>query len=142
MSPDLLHVLASMGHGDEIVIADGNFPSAYMAKRLVRLDGHGVAPILRAILELCPLDQYVKQPVALMGVVPGDPTVPTIWDEYKQIITAVDELFTKNKNAIESSIEMVDRFSFYERAKKAFAVVATGETAIYANVILKKGVVK
>jgi L-fucose mutarotase len=141
LSPDLLYTLASMGHGDEIVIGDGNFTAATLAQRLIRLDGHGVPEVLDAILDLFPLDTFVAQPVALMEVVPGDPTVPTIWDEYKRIISAKDEIFTKGSANVEDSIEMVERFAFYERTKKAFAVVATGETALYANIILKKGVV-
>lgn len=133
LSPELLKILMEMGHGDEIVIADGNFPGAAIAQRLVRLDGHGVPEILEAIMKFFPLDSYTEKPVALMGVVPGDPVVPTIWDTYKEIITAQEPERCK--------IELVERFDFYERAKKAYAVVATGETAIYANIILKKGVV-
>ncbi|MBQ8687700.1 MAG: L-fucose mutarotase [Ruminococcus sp.] len=133
LSPELLKILMEMGHGDEIVIADGNFPGAAIAQRLVRLDGHGVPEILEAIMKFFPLDSYTEKPVALMGVVPGDPVVPTIWDTYKEIISAQEPERCK--------IEFVERFDFYERAKKAYAVVATGETAIYANIILKKGVV-
>ncbi|MBQ8514412.1 MAG: L-fucose mutarotase [Ruminococcus sp.] len=133
LSPELLKILMEMGHGDEIVIADGNFPGAAIAQRLVRLDGHGVPEILEAVMKFFPLDSYTEKPVALMGVVPGDPVVPTIWDIYKEIITAQEPERCK--------IEFVERFDFYERAKKAYAVVATGETAIYANIILKKGVV-
>ncbi|MDC7125929.1 MAG: RbsD/FucU domain-containing protein [Spirochaetales bacterium] len=141
LSPDLLHILASMGHGDEIVIADGNFPSANYGQRLARLDGHGVPEVLQACLDLIPVDQYTVQPIVLMEVVKGDPVVPTIWDDYKKIISETDELFTDKGKKINDSIEMMERFAFYERAKKAFAVVATGETAIYANIIIKKGVV-
>ncbi|PKM68306.1 MAG: L-fucose mutarotase [Firmicutes bacterium HGW-Firmicutes-2] len=133
LSPELLKVLMEMGHSDEIVIADGNFPSAAMAKRLIRLDGHGVDKILEAILELMPLDTYVPAPVALMEVTPGDTYKPIIWDDYKRIIM--------NKEGIHQ-LEFVERFAFYERAKKAYAIVATGEQALYANIILKKGVVK
>ena len=132
ISPELLKILMEMGHGDEIVIGDGNFPAASIANRLVRCDGHGVPELLDAILQLFPLDKYVDAPVSLMAVVPGD-TVPTpvIWDTYKEIVS-------KHENA---EIEFLERFAFYDRAKKAYAVVATGESAIYANVILKKGVV-
>ncbi|QUI24945.1 L-fucose mutarotase [Vallitalea pronyensis] len=132
VSPDLLKILMEMGHGDEIVISDGNFPAAAMAQRLVRLDGHGVPDILEAILALMPLDIYVEEPVALMEVVKGDSYVPEIWDTYKKII---EEKEGQKKIAHE------ERFAFYERAKKAYAVVATGETSLYANIILKKGVV-
>lgn len=133
LSPELLKILMEMGHGDEIVIADGNFPGAAIAQRLVRLDGHGAPEILRAIMKFFPLDSYTEKPVALMSVVPGDPVEPTIWDDYKEIISEFEPERCK--------VEFVERFDFYERAKRAYAVVATGETAIYANIILKKGVV-
>lgn len=133
ISPELLKILMEMGHGDEICIGDGNFPAASIAQRLVRLDGHGVTEVLDAILALMPLDTYVEAPVSLMQVVPGDPVVPTIWDEYKAVV---------KKREGDRKIENIERFAFYEKAKKCYAVVATGETAIYANIILKKGVVK
>lgn len=133
LSPELLKILMEMGHGDEIVIADGNFPSAAIAQRLVRLDGHGVPEILDAIMKFFPLDAYTQKAVALMEVVPGDNVVPTIWDEYKRII--------KKTEPEHCDIEYIERFAFYERAKKAYAVIATGESAIYANILLKKGVV-
>ncbi len=132
LSPELLKILMEMGHGDEIVISDGNFPGASMAQRLVRADGHGVPQILDAVLKLMPLDKYVEKPVALMEVVKGDNVVPVIWDEFKEII---------GKYEPDTKIEHMDRFDFYDRAKKAYAVVNTGEQAIYANIILKKGVV-
>lgn len=134
LSPELLKILMEMGHGDELVIGDGNFPAAGMAQRLVRLDGHGVPPILDAILALMPLDTYVEAPVALMNVVEGSgDQTPPIWAEYRAIV---------DKHQSGAKIERVERFAFYERAKAAYAVVATGEGAVYANVILKKGVVK
>ncbi len=86
LSPELLKILMEMGHGDEIVISDGNFPAASMAQRLVRLDGHGVPEVLEAVLELMPLDVYTDEPVGLMEVVKGDTYVPEIWDTYKAII--------------------------------------------------------
>ena len=132
LSPELLKILMEMGHGDEIVISDGNFPAASMAQRLVRLDGHGVPEVLSAVLSLMPLDIYVDAPVALMEVVKGDPYVPEIWDTYGAIVAEKEG----NKK-----IEHVERFAFYDRAKEAYAVVATGETSLYANIILKKGVV-
>ncbi|MGA2679096.1 MAG: L-fucose mutarotase [Sedimentisphaerales bacterium] len=132
ISPDLMKTLMEMGHGDEIVLADGNFPAASVAQRLIRCDGHGVCEILEAVLKFFPLDQYVERPVALMAVVPGDKTKPTIWEEYRKIIKASGEKF--------SDFEFVERFAFYEKAKKAYAVVASGEKALYANIILKKGV--
>ncbi len=136
LPPDLLKILMEMGHGDEIVIADGNFPGASIAKNLIRCDGHGVPEVLEAVIKLLPLDQYVEQPVALMQVVPGDNVVPTIWDKYEEIINEYEPDGMKN------GFDMVERFAFYDRAKKAYAVVMTGESAIYANIILKKGVVK
>lgn len=132
LSPELLKILMEMGHGDELVIADGNFPSANYGQRLVRLDGHGVPEVLEAVLDVYPLDIYVEAPVTLMEVVKGDTFVPTIWDTYKSIIEAKEG---------DKKIENVERFAFYERAKNAYAVVATGETSLYANIIIKKGVV-
>ena len=132
LSPELLKVLDEMGHSDEIVIADGNFPGASHEQRLIRLDGHNVPEILNAVLQLFPLDRYVAAPVALMEVVKGDPVVPVIWAEYKKIIAAHEE---------DIQIENIERFAFYERAKKAYAVITTSEKALYANIILKKGVV-
>ena len=134
LSPELVKTLMEMGHGDEIVIADGNFPAETFGKRVLRCDGHGVPELLDAIMQLFPLDTYTEKPVMLMEVVPGDPVVPTIWEDYKKIINKYEPENCK--------IEMIERFAFYERAKTAFAVVATGEEAIYANIILKKGVVK
>ena len=136
LSPELLKVLCEMGHGDELVIADGNFPAESIGKNavVIRADGHGVPEMLDAILQLIPLDQYVDQPAALMKVVPGDPVVPVIWDEYRALL--------KKHSEDPDKVEMMERFAFYDRAKNAYAVIATGETAIYANVLLKKGVVK
>lgn len=134
LSPELLKILMEMGHGDEIVIADGNFPAEAVGRRVVRCDGHGVPELLDGIMQLFPLDTYTDKPVMLMEVVPGDPVVPTIWEDYKAVINKYEPENCK--------IEMIERFAFYERAKTAYAVVATGEGAIYANIILKKGVVK
>ena len=136
LSPELLKVLCEMGHGDELVIADGNFPAESIGKNaiVIRADGHGVPEMLDTILQLIPLDQYVDQPAALMKVVPGDPVVPVIWDEYRALL--------KKHGEDPDKVEMMERFAFYDRAKNAYAVIATGETAIYANVLLKKGVVK
>ncbi len=131
--PELLKILMEMGHGDEIVIADGNFPGASIAQRLVRCDGHGISEILDSILKFFPLDPYVETPAALMQVVPGDTVETPIWDVYKEIVTKHEPVNNKFEN--------IERFDFYERAKNAYAVVATGEKALYANIILKKGVV-
>ena len=132
ISPELLKILMEMGHSDEIVIADGNFPGASHAKRLIRADGHGVPELLDAVLKLFPLDTYVDAPVTLMEVVKGDTVVPTIWEEYKKIV---------KKHEPNAKLENIERFAYYERAKNAYAVVMTGESALYANIILKKGVV-
>lgn len=136
LSPELLKILMEMGHGDELVLGDGNFPAESVGKDaiVVRADGHSVPELLDAILTLMPLDQYSKNPVALMEVVPGDPVVPKIWDEYRAIL--------KKHEPEHCGIEMIERFAFYERAKKVYCIVATGETAIYANILLKKGVVQ
>jgi L-fucose mutarotase len=134
ISPELIKVLMEMGHGDELVIADGNFPAASIAQRLVRADGLGCLALLDAILSLFPLDQYVEKPVALMAVVAGDPYKPIIWDDYRKTVGQHETAFT--------DFDYVERFAFYERAKKAYAVLATSEMALYANIILKKGVVK
>ena len=136
ISPELLKVLMEMGHGDRIVIADGNFPSESIGKDavVVRADGHGVLELLDAILKLMPLDAYVDCPVSLMQVMPGDNVKTPIWDKYKEIVrnyeSRGDDVFAE-----------VERFSFYENAKTAYAIIATGETAIYANIMLQKGVV-
>ena len=133
ISPELLKILHEMGHSDEIVIGDGNFPAASNAKRLIRADGHGVPELLDAILQLLPLDTYVDAPVMLMQVTPGDDVDPVIWKDYRKIVDAHQD---------NVKFEEIERFAFYERARDAYAIVATGESALYANVILKKGVVK
>ncbi len=133
ISPELLKVLSEMGHSDEIVFADGNFPGASHAARLIRADGHHIPELLDAVLRLFPLDQYVEKPAALMQVVPGDTVQTPIWDDYRAIIA--------RHTGLAEPFEVVERFAFYERAKKAYAIVATGEGALYANLILKKGVI-
>jgi len=135
LSPELLKILMEMGHGDTLVIGDGNFPHASVAgdHPLVRLDGHGVCEILDAILTLMPLDTYVEEPVALMEVMPGDDVATPIWDDYARIV---------EKHQPGTKIGHIERFAFYDEARKCYAVVASGETALYANIILKKGVVK
>ena len=133
LSPELLKILMEMGHGDELVIADGNFPGASLARKLIRLDGHGVPAVLEAILKLFPLDTYVENPVGVMAVTPGENYNPVIWNEYREIILQSKEHFKE--------FEFIEKFAFYERARKAYAVIATSESALYANIILKKGVV-
>jgi L-fucose mutarotase len=134
ISPELLKIMMEMGHGDEIVLADGNFPAASIAQRLVRCDGHPIPELLEAILKLFPLDTYVEYPAALMDKVPGDTVETPIWKRYQTVVG--------NYTSVEEPFEYVERFAFYERAKQAYAVVATGEGAQYANIILKKGVIK
>ncbi len=131
--PELLKVLAEMGHGDDLVLADANFPAASVARRLVRCDGSPGLTLLEAILGLFPLDTFVERPVALMAVVPGDTYQPAIWDDYRAVIARHEPAF--------ADFELIERFAFYERAKAAYAVVASGEMARYANIILKKGIV-
>lgn len=134
LSPELVKTLMEMGHGDEIVIADGNFPSATISKNVIRADGLFADDLLESILQLFPLDvEYSKEQVFLMDVVKGDSYKPEIWENYKSTISNIENNY---------SIKFLERFEFYERAKKSYAVIATGEEALYANIILKKGVVK
>lgn len=137
LSPELLKVLCEMGHSDRLVIADGNFPSESMGKnaKVIRCDGHGVPELLEAILTVFPLDTYVETPVSLMQVMLGDNVETPIWDEYREIISKYDERGEK-------AIGQIERFAFYEEAKTAYAIIATGESALYANIMLQKGVVK
>jgi len=132
LSPELLKTIAEMGHGDELVIGDCNFPAASMNNNCVRADGHRATELLDALLKLFPLDSFVECPVSFMAVTPGTfEGEPPIWENYKRII---------GKHEGGAGIEFVERFAFYERAKKAFATVQTGEQALYACVIIKKGV--
>ena len=132
ISPELLKVLCEMGHGDEIVIADANYPAETNGLRVVRADGLKGLELLEAILELIPLDTYADENMLLMATTNGDPT-PEIWAIYK------DRAEKKDKNV---RLGFLERNEFYNRSKKAYAIVASGEEAIYANIILKKGVIK
>lgn len=132
ISPDLLKIICEMGHGDEIVLADANFPSASMAQRLVRADGIEMPKLLSGVLELFPLDQYDSRNFILMEKCEGDEADVSVWSEYKNIL---------NKYCPETQMSFMERFDYYERAKNAYAVVATGERRQYANIILKKGCV-
>ena len=136
ISPELLKVLCEMGHSDRIVIADGNFPAESMGKDsiVIRCDGHGVPELLDAILQLFPLDMYVEKPVSLMEVMKGDNAKTPIWDTYKEIIA-------KHDNRGADTVGTIERFKFYEEAKTAYAIIATSEKAIYANVMLQKGII-
>ena len=136
LTPDLLKTLCEMGHSDTIVIADGNFPAETMGKnaKVIRMDGHGVPEILKAILTVFPLDQYIDKPVSLMERVPGDQADVSIWKTYDALIEEAEPRGTQ-------VIQKLERFAFYEESKKAYAVIATSETSQYANVILQKGCV-
>jgi L-fucose mutarotase len=132
ISPELLSILHRMGHGDEIILADAHFPGETHAKRLVRADGLKIAPLLDAILPLFILDEYVESPLIMMGAVSGDQLDPAVESSYRG---SVDKHWPKTP-----VIQRIDRFAFYERSREAFAIVMTGETAKYGNIILKKGV--
>ena len=136
LSPELLKTLCEMGHSDRLVIADANFPAMSVGQpgRIIRCDGHGIPELLDAILKVIPLDSYATQPVSLMRPVQGDPAVPPIWNRYKEIILHHDA-------RDESLIGYLERFEFYEEARQCYAVLATGETALYGNLILQKGVI-
>ncbi|WP_170754008.1 RbsD/FucU family protein [Ruegeria lacuscaerulensis] len=133
LSPELLHTLRAMGHGDEIVIADANFPGTSTGTLCIRADGSSVSEILRAVLSVMPLDNFVPDPALTMQVV-GDPdAVPEAVADFQQIINE-----TADNPAV---VQGLERFAFYDRAATAFAVVQTGERRLYGNIILKKGVI-
>lgn len=132
ISPELLKILASMGHGDEIVLSDAHFPAESFNDRVIRADGLRVPELLRAILPLFELDAYVEHPLVMMAAVPGDTLDPAVEESY---LKAVNETNPQIK-----AFGHEERFAFYERTKKAYAVVVSGETAKYGNIILKKGV--
>lgn len=132
LSPELLAVLCRMGHGEEIILADAHFPGESVAKLIVRADGIKIPELLDGILPLFELDQYVDHPLVMMAAVEGDELDPAVEESYMKPIS---------KHAPEApAILRIDRFDFYDRAKESFAVVMTGETAKYGNIILKKGV--
>ena len=132
LSPDLLKALAEMGHGDEIVLADAHFPGHSINDRVLRADGIGGGTLIDAILPLFPLDSY-DVPLVMMAAVDGDQLDPAVEHQYMEVI---------RRHSPQAMAPLrIDRFAFYERAKSAFAVVMTGETAKYGNIILKKGVV-
>lgn len=134
--PELLKVLSQMGHGDEITIGDANFPGGSCCDTVIRMDGHGIPEILDAILQLMPLDQYTERPAMLMQVMSGDTAKTPIWDVYREVLARHEE-----RGA--ACIDEIERFAFYDRVRKnSVAVIMSGEKAIYANIILKKGVIK
>ena len=136
LSPELLKVLCEMGHGDRIVLADGNFPSQSVGKssHVIRYDGHGIPELLEAILQVIPLDKSVEQSVQLMAVSTGDDVETPIWNTYEKLIETFDE---RGKD----KIGYLERMRFYEEARGAYAIVATSEPALYANIMLQKGVI-
>lgn len=129
LSPDLLHALAAMGHGDEIAIVDSNFPGTSCAQRLIRLDGVLATQALEAVLSLLPLDSFVTHAAHVMQVVDDAKAVPEAVAEFTAIIGA------------RGKVGKVERFAFYERARRCFAIVQTGEGRLYGNIILTKGVI-
>jgi L-fucose mutarotase len=129
ISPDLLRILACMGHGDELVISDAHFPAHTVSNNVIHADAVTSPTMLEAICKLIELDQYVDKPVMLMQPVPGDQVDPELLGEIKRVL---------DQNS--DRIDYIERFAFYERAKKSFAVVVTGESRIYGNIIIKKGV--
>jgi len=133
LSPDLLHTLRAMGHGDEIVIADANFPATTNAKRLIRLDGVTASTAVRAILSVLPLDDFAANAAFRMAITGDAKAIPPVVAEFQQLL---------EQSGHTRPIEPIERFAFYERARTAFAIVATGETRLWGNLILKKGVVR
>jgi L-fucose mutarotase len=133
LSPDLLHALRTMGHGDELAIVDANFPAATNAQRLIRLDGIAAPAVVRAVLALLPLDDFEPDAAFRMAMT-GDPdAIPPVVREFQQALSGV---------GYSRAIAPLERFAFYERACGAFAVVATGETRLWGNLILKKGALR
>lgn len=132
LGPDLLATLYRMGHGDEIVFADAHFPGESLGRRVLRADGLQIADLLDAVLPLFPLDTYAPSPLIMMAAVPSDTLDPAVEAGYRRVME-------KHLESV-PPIERIERFAFYERARAAFAVVMTGETAKYGNIILKKGV--
>lgn len=133
LSPDLLYTIAQMGHGDEIVLADANFPAVTFGRRVVRADGHSVTDILEPLLKLFPLDTFVDSPASVMQRVDRPEEDAPVWNDFQKLLDGAE--------ARHIAIERVERFDFYDRAKQAFAIVATSERALYGNLILKKGVI-
>lgn len=138
ISSDLLKAMHEMGHGDELCIGDGNFPAARCSKNgggiLIKADGHGVVELLRAILVLYPLDTYVDKPVTLMAKVVGDTVPVPIWKEFAEVIQKVDD---RGGDAI----QYIERYEFYQQAERCFVNISTSDSALYGNIILKKGLV-
>lgn len=133
LSPEILYTLASMGHGDEIVIADANFPGDSTTERLMRLDGISATEVLRAVLSVMPLDSFVDDPALTMQVVGAPEDIPPVVQEFQGIIND-----TADNPA---QIQTLERFDFYDRSQNAYAVIQTGEQRLYGNIVLKKGII-
>lgn len=133
LSPDLLHALQAMGHGDQITIVDGNYPGASAGPRLIRADGHSGTDLLEAILTLMPLDDFVPDPAIVMQVVGDAGQTPPIVTEYGRIVARYEPAV---------KLSSLERFAFYARANAGYAIVQTGEQRLYGNIILKKGVIR
>jgi len=131
ISPELMKTLMEMGHGDEIVLADGNYPSASAGPPVIRADGHGIPELLTSIFKFFPLDTYVDNNVVFMK--PDKGKNPSIWRKYEEIMQKSKEKY---------SIEKLERFKFYNRASHSYCIIASSEQALYANIILKKGVIQ
>ncbi|OOF65589.1 L-fucose mutarotase [Rodentibacter sp. Ppn85] len=132
ISPELLKILAEMGHGDELVLADAHFPAHSLHQNVIRADGISIATLLEGISPLFEFDTYVDAPLAMMQAVQGDTLDPEVEKRYLNAI--------RSAVRIVPNLTRIDRFAFYDRAKQAYAVVITGETAKYGNIIVKKGV--
>lgn len=133
ISPDLMAVMMQMGHGDELVLADANFPADSNAQRIVRADGIDLETLLPAILKFFPIDTFVPEQAMVMEPVDSQAPEPTIWTSFRQAL--------KLAESREVELTKLERFDFYDRARQAYAIVATGSRAFYSNIILKKGVV-
>jgi L-fucose mutarotase len=134
LTPDLLQVLRAMGHGDEIVIVDANYPAESAGPQVVRLDGVDATRALDAILSLMPLDEFVPEACWRMQVVGAPNEEQPIFDEFRKIIA--------NREGPKFKLASLERYAFYGRARECFAVVATGERRLYGNIILKMGIVR
>jgi L-fucose mutarotase len=133
LSPDVLWSMRAMGHGDELVIADSNFPATALGARCHRLDGLSATDVLQAVLTVLPLDTFVPNPALVMEVVGDADAVPPVVAQFQKITSATAD------NPV--TLDKLDRFDFYARAKTAFAIIQTGEMRLYGNIILKKGVI-
>ena len=134
LPPELVKILMEMGHGDQILLCDANYPKFGCPERCIRMDGIGIPPILDAILSLMPLDHAVEHPSIMMAVNPGDPYIPIVWEEYKRIGFRYEDEGLRAKE--------IRNTDFYVEGPKCYACIATGEKALYGNIILRKGVIK